>query len=125
MIGKNFLLTTMLLKILKVFCALVLISFGLTIWLPFLEAMQVVFGSFFILFMPGFIVVSLFFPKRDVIYGVLLSFIFSITLVFLLVFYFYYLGIQIHLISVLIEVTFFIFFLCLVARYWNRTAVDK
>lgn len=71
--------------------------------MPILELLRVIFGSVFVLFLPGFCWTFLFFDKEeiDIIERVALSFGLSIALVPLMVFYLNYLfHIKINLFNV-------------------------
>jgi uncharacterized membrane protein len=86
------------------------------------EALRIVFGSFYVLFLPGFIISYLFFPKTkkfeeksensnsydhissnpdsiDIIERIALSFALSISIVPLVVFYFNLIGVKINLLN--------------------------
>jgi uncharacterized membrane protein len=68
-----------------------------------LEGFRIVFGSIYVLFLPGFVISFIFFPKTsdsiDWIERIALSFALSIAIVPLVVFYLNLLGIKINLIS--------------------------
>lgn len=51
-------------KLLAVFLSIVLATFILTLWLPFLKSLQLLTGSLFVLFIPGYIW-SWYFWKKD------------------------------------------------------------
>ena len=53
----------------------------------FTESLRIVFGGFYILFLPGFAIVHLFFKDRELIEKIALSFALSIAIVPLTVFY--------------------------------------
>jgi len=69
----------------------------------FLEASRIVFGSVYVLFIPGFVISYIFFPKNnksiDWIERIALSFALSIAIVPLVVFYLNLIGIKISFIS--------------------------
>lgn len=78
--------------------------------LSFLESLRIIFGSVYVLFLPGFIVSYLFFPKTkefeskekgaiDWIERIALSFALSIAIVPLAVFYLNLIGIKINLLN--------------------------
>ena len=56
-------LKTELLVIIGIIFGMFIIAAILTIWLPFLGALRIVFGSIFMLFLPGFFVIELAFPR--------------------------------------------------------------
>jgi len=55
--------------------------------LSFLESLRISFGSFYVLFLPGFILTYVFFKELDIIERIALSFALSIAIVPLIVFY--------------------------------------
>ena len=55
------------------------------------ESLRIVFGAFYILFLPGFAIVYFFFEDKDIIEKIALSFALSIAIVPLVVFYLNYL----------------------------------
>ena len=81
---------------------MVAISLILTIWLPLLRSFRIVFGSVFVLFLPGFVWTYVFFKKQDPLERVALSFALSIAIVPLVVFYANLLGMRITAVSVMI-----------------------
>lgn len=81
---------------------LLIISIILGFFMPFLQALRIVFGSIYILFLPGFILTYIFFPgkeKIDWIERIALSFALSIAVVPLFIFYLNLLGMKINLIN--------------------------
>ena len=94
----------------------ILIVIGLAIGffseLGYLESFRIVFGSIFVLFLPGFVLTYVFFPKTkefdekredkgaiDWIERIALSFALSIAVVPLVVFYLNLIGVRINLIN--------------------------
>ncbi len=82
---------------------LIVISLLLTIKLTMIESLRVVFGSFYVLFLPGYLLTYVFFKKDlhekegiDFIERLTLSFALSIAIVPLVVFYLNKLGIKIN-----------------------------
>src|SRR3989339_365483 len=101
-------------SILAIIFTLNLISLGITIFtaLSYLESLRIIFGSIYVLFLPGFIISYLFFPKTrpfednekengaiDYIERIALSFALSIAIVPLAVFYLNLIGIKINLLN--------------------------
>ncbi len=91
-----------------------LLSLGISIFatLPYLESLRIVFGSIYVLFLPGFVMSYLFFPKTkefdteddkgdgiDWLERIALSFALSIAVVPLAVFYLNLIGIKISLLN--------------------------
>jgi len=72
------------------------LSLALTIKLNFLQSLRIVFGSFYVLFLPGHFLTYAFFPKKDIdfIERLTLSFALSIAIVPLLVFYLNLIGMK-------------------------------
>lgn len=100
--------------ILIVLGALLLISLAITIFASqtLLSALRIVFGSVYVLFLPGFIISYIFFPKTkefdskekekgaiDWIERVALSFALSIAIVPLAVFYLNLIGVKINILN--------------------------
>ena len=88
------------------------LGLGLFTFLGMLESFRIVFGSFYVLFLPGFVISYLFFPKTcdfdsmneekgqiDWIERAALSFALSIAIVPLAVFYLNLIGVRINLIN--------------------------
>ena len=72
--------------------ALVLTLFDYNLW----TTIRAVFGSVLVLFVPGFVIVKLYFKEIDIIEKVALSFALSIAIVPLVVFYLNKLGMRIN-----------------------------
>jgi len=89
--------------ILGIVLGLLIISFviGLVSSLSILESFRIVFGSVFVLFLPGYILSYLFFleGKIDSLERVALSFALSIAVVPLVVFYLNLVGLRISLLN--------------------------
>jgi len=100
--------------VLVIIAALFLISLAMAIFtsLLFLESLRMVFGSVYVLFLPGFIISFIFFPKTkefdskdnekgaiDWIERIALSFALSIAIVPLAVFYLNLIGVKISLLN--------------------------
>lgn len=81
---------------------------------PIINSFRIVFGSAFVLFLPGFIITYIFFPKNkkeskeieqkekgslDIIERIALSFALSIAIVPLVVFYLNLIGVKINLLN--------------------------
>ncbi len=92
--------------------AIVSLGIGLFSDLEYIESFRIVFGSVYVLFLPGFILTFVFFPKTkefdsknkeggtiDWIERIALSFALSIAIVPLAVFYLNLIGIKINLIN--------------------------
>lgn len=80
--------------------ALTIISAALTLLkIGFLQALRIVFGSTYVLFLPGFVLTYVFFKEIDWIERIALSFALSIATVPLILFYLNKLGIKINLLS--------------------------
>lgn len=82
--------------------ALALISAILGFIMGFLQSFRIVFGSVYVLFLPGFIISFIFFKKTeeiDWLERIALSFALSIAIVPLVVFYLNLAGIKINLLN--------------------------
>jgi len=80
------------------------IALLMAIWLPLSLSFRLVFGSIFVIFLPGFFYTFIFFekdkqPTLPRLERVLLSLVFSITLVPLVVFYLNKMGLAINLLN--------------------------
>lgn len=85
-----------------VLAILAAISVVLGVIIGFLESFRIVFGSVFVLFLPGFIITFIFFNKTneiDWLERIALSFALSIAIVPLVVFYLNLAGIKINLLN--------------------------
>ncbi|MBS3080834.1 DUF1616 domain-containing protein [Candidatus Pacearchaeota archaeon] len=72
--------------------------------ITFIESLRIIFGSLYVLFLPGFVLSFLFFPKNDEssidwIERLALSFALSIAIVPLTIFYLNLIGIRINLLN--------------------------
>jgi len=74
--------------------------------LTFTESVRAVFGSFYVLFLPGFIISYIFFSGKEIdwIERIALSFALSIAIVPLFVFYLNLIGIKINIINSTLEI---------------------
>ena len=92
-------------EIALVFFTLLLVSFLLVLFtkLSYPEAFRIVFGSVYVLFLPGFVMSFAFFPLKqksiDGIERIAISFALSIAVVPLAVFYLNLIGLRINLIN--------------------------
>ncbi|MBN2127433.1 MAG: DUF1616 domain-containing protein, partial [Candidatus Diapherotrites archaeon] len=76
-------------------------------------AFRIVFGSVYVLFIPGFIMTYLFFKELDSLERIALGFALSISVIPLLTFYLNLIGMKINSLNVFIEI-FVVIVLCLV-----------
>ncbi len=90
--------------------SLILISLIVSIWLPPVQSFRIVFGSVYVLFLPGLVLSYVFFNKKeiDIIERIALSFALSIAVVPLLVFYLNLLGMKINLVNSILVIAFII-----------------
>ncbi len=81
-----------------------------SIWLGIEQSFRIVFGSFYVVFLPGFVLTLVFFKKGeiDVIERVALSFTLSIAVVLLLVFYLNLIGMKTSALNIFLVVAFII-----------------
>ncbi len=75
---------------------LILVSLLLGIKLKLIESFRIVFGSFFVLFLPGYVMSFIFFKELEIIERIALSFALSIAVVPLAMFYLNLIGIRIN-----------------------------
>lgn len=119
--------------------SLTMLSLGITIFssLAILESARIVFGSVYVLFLPGFILTFLFFPKSktfdsedkekgtvDWIERIALSFALSIAVVPLAVFYLNLIGVRINLLNSFFTISGIIVF-SLGLLYWRSNKQKK
>ena len=92
------------------FLGLTIGSLIVSIWLPIREAFRIVFGSIYVLFLPGFVLSFVFFHKKeiDIIERIALSFALSIAIVPLLVFYLNLAGMRINIINIAFIIAFIV-----------------
>ena len=90
--------------------SLILISLIVSIWLPLAQSFRIVFGSVYVLFLPGLVLSFVFFNKKEIdfIERIALSFALSIAVVPLLVFYLNLLGMKINLVNSTLVIAFII-----------------
>ena len=87
------------------FAALLLLVAGLSFSsLNLLESFRIVFGSLFVLFLPGYVITELFLNDRDIIEKIALSFALSIAIVPLTIFYLNKLGMRITTITSILTI---------------------
>lgn len=112
-------------KILKytlgVILGLTVFSLVVSIWLGIGQSFRIVFGSVYVLFLPGFVLTFAFFEKKeiDVTERVALSFALSIAIVPLLVFYLNLIGMKINVLNANLVVAFIIL-ASLTVIYWRK-----
>lgn len=119
---------------LTIILVLVVISLVLSLFtsLTSLESFRIIFGSIYVLFIPGFIISFIFFPKTkgfdsksdekegiDWIERIALSFALSIAIVPLAVFYLNLTGIKINLLNSFLTILGIIFISSIIL-YWKR-----
>ncbi|MCD6528123.1 DUF1616 domain-containing protein [bacterium] len=89
-------------KIVAVILGLVGVALGFSIWLGIEQSFRIVFGSVYVLFLPGLVLTFVFFKREeiDIIERIALSFALSIAVVPLLVFYLNLIGMKINPLNV-------------------------
>ncbi|MGE0793446.1 MAG: DUF1616 domain-containing protein [Candidatus Woesearchaeota archaeon] len=108
---------------LYVLISLVILSVVLFFFIG-LSSFRIVFGSVYVLFIPGFIISYLFFSKKEIdsLERIALSFALSISVIPLLVFYLNLIGMRINALNV----SLLILFVCLIGLYFIKiNFVDK
>ena len=117
-------------KILKyiggVILGLAILSLIISIWLGVQESFRIVFGSVYILFLPGLVLTFAFFRDKeiDIIERIALSFALSIAVVPLLVFYLNLIGMRIDVINVVLVVAIVILG-GIGAIFWKKEKTEK
>jgi uncharacterized membrane protein len=107
----NYLKENKVLKyILGVILGLTILSLIFSIWLGVQESFRIVFGSVYVLFLPGLVLTFAFFREKeiDIIERIALSFALSIAVVPLLVFYLNLIGMKINVINVVLVIALII-----------------
>ena len=118
-----------------VILAVISLAIGLFSSLEYLESFRIVFGSIYVLFLPGFILSYVFFPKTkefdskreekgeiDWIERIALSFALSIAVVPLVVFYLNLIGVKINLLDSFLTILGIIVVSFGVLWYKNRSS---
>ncbi len=86
------------------FLSLLGISVILSFFMPLIDSARIVFGSVYVLFLPGYIISFIFFKEIETLERIALSFALSIAVVPLIVFYLNLIGIRINAINVFLIV---------------------
>lgn len=86
--------------------SLAIISLILSIWLPVIQSFRIVFGTVYLLFLPGFVWSWVFWKKSelDVIERFILSLVLSIAIVPLIVFFLNKVGVKINSLNSILEI---------------------
>lgn len=105
---------------------LIVVSLIVSIWLPMAQSLKIVFGSVYVLFLPGLVLSYIFFKKNeiDIIERIALSFALSIAVVPILVFYLNLIGMKINALNAFLIVNFIII-VALAAIWWQREKGKK
>lgn len=107
------------------------LAIGFFTTLNYLEAFRIIFGSVYVLFLPGFIFTYVFFPKTretkekgsiDWIERIALSFALSIAVVPLIIFYLNLAGIPINTLNSFLTILGIIIILVITLRIINRSS---
>ena len=107
---------------------LAVLALVISIWLGIEQSFRIVFGSVYVLFLPGLVLTFVFFKGKeiDIIERVALSFALSIAIVPLLVFYLNLVGMKINVLNVGLVIAFIILTgLAVVYRRKKRVSLDK
>ena len=122
--------------ILGVILGLAILSLIISIWLGVQQSFRIVFGSVYVLFLPGLVMTFVFFPIKnrgekeiDILERIALSFALSIAIVPLLVFYLNLVGMKINVLNTSLVIAFIILVgLAIVYRQNNqnkKVSLDK
>ncbi len=105
---------------------LVSLAIGLFSNLTMLESFRIVFGSVYVLFLPGYLISYIFFPpaKIDVIERIALSFALSIAIVPLFVFYLNLIGLRINFINSFLTILGIIIVAGIILYYKQKKSVN-
>ena len=92
----------LLLKITIAIILLFFISMVVFYYFPGLKILRTIFGSVYVLLLPGFVLTYVFFRERevDIIERITLSFALSISIIPILIFYLNLIGMRINLVNV-------------------------
>jgi len=112
-----------------IFASLLMFSLILTIWLPFLQALRLIFGIVLLFFIPGFFISEVAFPRDssnkshqiDWIERIVLSVALSISTVGPLVYLFNQFGISISTRNILFEIFGLILLLVTTKIFFSRS----
>lgn len=101
---------------------LAILSLAITIIFKvgFFQSLRIMFGSFYVLFLPGFVITYLFFKEIDMIERIALSFALSIATVPLTLFYLNKLGVKITLLSSILTVLVIIAIASGISVMWKK-----
>lgn len=124
-------------SILTIFMILISIAIGIFSSLSYLEGFRIIFGSVYVLFIPGLILTYIFFPKTkefdskdkesnsiDWIERIALSFALSIAVVPLVIFYLNLMGLKINLLNSFLSILGIIL-ISLGILYWKNKKSRK
>ena len=121
-----------LIYILIILISLFVISLALTFFtkLNLLESLRIIYGSIYVLFLPGFIISYIFFPRKnkdkiDFLERFALSFALSIAIVPLFIFYLNLIGLKINLLNSFLTILSIIIISSLIIFFRNRTSKRK
>jgi len=97
-----------------------------SIWLGIEQSFRIIFGSFYVLFLPGLVLTFAFFKGKeiDILERIALSFALSIAVVPLLVFYLNLIGMKINTLNVVLVIAFIIL-INLAIIYWREKKTKK
>lgn len=84
--------------------SMVLLTIVLSFFMPLIDSARIVFGSVYVLFLPGFIISFIFFKELEILERTALSLALSIAVVPLVVFYLNLIGIRINALNVFLIV---------------------
>ncbi|MFH0906219.1 MAG: DUF1616 domain-containing protein [archaeon] len=98
--------------------AIIALALGFFTSLTYLESARIVFGTPYVLFLPGYLISFLFFKKDkiDIIERIALSFALSIAIVPLLIFYLNLIGMKINFLSSALTIAGIIIVVLIVLR---------
>lgn len=95
---------------------LLILAVVLSFFTGFIQALRIIFGSIFVLFLPGLMATYIFFKKIDVIERITLSFALSIAVVPLLLFYLNKIGLKINTLNSFIVISAIIAILLIILK---------
>jgi uncharacterized membrane protein len=103
---------------------LIVLTLLIGIWLGFLQSSYIIFGTFYLLFLPGFIWSWIFWSKSEIktIERIILSLVLSIAITPLVLFIFMKFGAEFNTLNAFLEILLFIVLGgCILVRMFKKT----
>lgn len=106
---------------------LIFVSIVLGIWMPITQSFRIIFGAFYLLFVPGFVWSWIFWKyfEMDLFERSIISLVLSIAIVPLTVFLLNKIGVRINLINSILEIAFAIILGVIILLLQKKFGSDK